>query len=117
MPSTVPNAGIAQQSVTYTPTATVNYNTASGTVSVSVSKKSADRTVANTIGIQNNADGTVTITFGGTPDAQYVVQASDNLAVPAWENVSTNTAGTDGYWTFTESTEPHPQRFYRLAKP
>ena len=59
----------------------------------------------------------VTVTFAGTPDAQYVVQASDNLAPPAWENVSTNTAGTDGQWTFTESTEHYPGRFYRSAKP
>jgi hypothetical protein len=71
----------------------------------------------NTIGIQNNADATVTVTFAGTPDARYLVHASDNLAPPAWENVSTNTAGTDGQWTFTESTERHPVRFYRSAKP
>ncbi len=71
----------------------------------------------STISIQNNADGTVTITFAGTPDAQYVVQASDNLATPAWENVSTNTAGTDGQWTFTESTDYHAARLYRSASP
>jgi hypothetical protein len=71
----------------------------------------------STIGIQNNADGTVTVTFAGTPDAQYVVQASDNLAPAAWENVSTNTAGTDGQWTFTESTGHHSVRFYRSARP
>jgi hypothetical protein len=71
----------------------------------------------STIGIQNNADGTVTVTFAGTPDAQFVVQASDNLAPGAWENVSTNTAGTDGQWTFTESTAHRPVRFYRSAKP
>ena len=71
----------------------------------------------STIGIQNNADGTVTVTFAGTPEAQYVVQASDNLAPPAWEDVSTNTAGTNGQWTFTESTEYHPTRFYRSVKP
>ena len=71
----------------------------------------------STIGIQNNADGTVTVTFAGTPAAQYVVQTSDNLAPPTWANVSTNTAGTDGQWTFTESTEHHPVRFYRSARP
>jgi hypothetical protein len=71
----------------------------------------------STIGIQNNADGTVTVTFAGTPDAQLVVQASDNLAPGAWENVSTNTAGTDGQWTFTVSTEHYPGRFYRSAIP
>jgi hypothetical protein len=33
-----------------------------------------------------------------------------------WVNVSTNTAGTDGTWTFEDSTAL-PQRFYRSAKP
>jgi hypothetical protein len=213
-PSTAPKAGTALQSVTYRPTDTTNYNTASSTASVTVNKASSATALVSsanpslqgwnvtftatvtlaalasttptgnvqfytngvalgspvaltdgvasfstadlpagtntvlaaclgdsnflgssnsllqvvvvvagksstpsTIGIQNNADGTVTITFAGTPDAQYVVQASDNLAPPAWENVSTNTAGTDGHWTLTESTEPHPVRFYRSARP
>ena len=72
----------------------------------------------STIGIQINTDGTVTVTSAGTPDAQYVVEASDNLVPRAWENVSTNTAGTDGQWTFAESTEHHPmRRSYRSAKP
>ena len=210
-PSTAPNVGTALQSVTYTPTDTADYNTATGTVSVTVNKASSATALVSsanpslqgsnvtftatvmpvvpasapptgsvqfyangvavgslvaltdgaaslstadlpagtnlvlaaylgdgnflgssnslgqvvhvvpgtpsTIGIQDNADGTVTVTFGGTPDAQYVVQASDNLAPPAWENVSTNTAGSDGQWTFTESTELHPGRCYRSAKP
>jgi hypothetical protein len=71
----------------------------------------------STIGIQNNGDGTVTVTFAGTPDAQYVVQAADNLTPTGWENISTNTAGTDGQWTFTESAEHHRARFYRSARP
>ncbi|MCX6925033.1 MAG: Ig-like domain repeat protein, partial [Verrucomicrobia bacterium] len=71
----------------------------------------------STIGIQMNADGTVTVTFVGTPEAQYMVQASDSVAPPAWENVSTNTAGTNGQWTFTEFTEHYPARFYRSAIP
>ena len=71
----------------------------------------------STIGIQNNANGTVTVTFVGTPDAQYVVQAADNLAAPVWENVSTNMAGADGKWTITESSDERPMRFYRSAIP
>ena len=71
----------------------------------------------STIGIQINTDGTVTVTFAGTPDGRYMVQASDNLAPAVWENVSTNTAGTDGQWTFTESTAGQPIRFYRAMAP
>ena len=70
-----------------------------------------------TIVIQDNGNGTVTRAFAGTPGAQYVVQASDDLAVPAWVNVSTNTAGTNGHWAVTETMTGHPIRFYRSAKP
>src|SRR6185369_5148102 len=43
-PSTKPNAGTANQPVTFTPTDTTNYNTVSGSVSVTVNK--ADPTVS-----------------------------------------------------------------------
>jgi hypothetical protein len=70
-----------------------------------------------TIVILDNGNGTVTLTFAGAPGAQYVVQASADLTAPAWANVSTNTAGADGHWTFTESMAGHSIRFYRSAKP
>ena len=44
-PSTAPNAGTASQSVTFTPTDTTNYNTATGTVSVTVNKANSSVTV------------------------------------------------------------------------
>jgi hypothetical protein len=70
------------------------------------------------LGLTANKDGTVTMTFQGTPGAQYLVQAVSNLGQPAgWENVSTNTAGPDGLWRFTDSTAAHPVHFYRAAKP
>jgi hypothetical protein len=72
----------------------------------------------STLSIAANGDGTVTVTFQGTPGAQYVVQASTDLASPvAWANVSTNTASSNGTWTFTESTVGYSQRFFRSAKP
>jgi hypothetical protein len=70
-----------------------------------------------TIGIRNNGDESVTVSFSGTPNVAYVVQVTDNLAAPMWENVSTNAAGPDGKWTFEDSTDGHGQRFYRAAKP
>jgi hypothetical protein len=72
----------------------------------------------STLGLTAHYDGTVTITFQGTPGAQYLVQAVSDLGQSAgWENVSTNIAGPDGRWTFTESMAAHSQRFYRSAKP
>ncbi|HWX20041.1 MAG TPA: MBG domain-containing protein, partial [Candidatus Binatia bacterium] len=67
-----------------------------------------------TVGISKNGNGTVTVTFRGTPGVQYVVQATSSLP-NLWQNVSTNTAGTNGLWTFTDSMANHPQRFYRAA--
>jgi hypothetical protein len=72
----------------------------------------------STLGIKGNGDGTATVSFAGTPEAQYVVQTATDLAPPVvWMNVSTNTAGADGRWTFTDSTGSGLPRFYRSAKP
>ena len=72
----------------------------------------------STLGIQSNSGGTLTVTFSGTPGAEYVVQASSNLVSPvAWSNVSTNIAGIDGRWTFTDATANQPIRFYRAIAP
>ena len=70
-----------------------------------------------TSGIKNNGNGTVTVSFSGTPYVEYVVQASVSLIAPLWVNVSTNLAGADGMWTFEDFTRRDPQRFYRSAKP
>ena len=69
-----------------------------------------------TAGIKNNRDGTVTVSFSGTPYAEYVVQASARLVPSLWQNVSTNVAGADGRWTFEEATGRDPQRFYRAVR-
>jgi hypothetical protein len=69
-----------------------------------------------TLGITANVNGTVTVTFQGTPGGQYVVQATTSLNQPTlWSNVSTNVAGVDGLWTYTDSTT-QPQAFYRAAR-
>ena len=70
-----------------------------------------------TTGIKNNGDGIVTVSFSGTPNVEYVVQASGDLFAPVWENVSTNVAGADGRWTFEDSTALQRQRYYRSANP
>jgi hypothetical protein len=69
-----------------------------------------------TLGIKANSNGTVTVMFQGTPGGQYVVQATTGLVSPiSWSNVSTNTAGADGLWMYTDSSG-QPQAFYRAAK-
>jgi trimeric autotransporter adhesin len=73
--------------------------------------------IPSTVSIQENGDGTVTVTFAGTPNGQYVVEAADSVAAPVWENISTNTAGGDGRWNITEPKGGYSARFYRSAKP
>jgi hypothetical protein len=69
-----------------------------------------------TLGIVANGNGTVTVTFQGTPGGQYIVQSTASLSQPiTWSNVSTNTAGVDGSWIYTDSTT-QPQAFYRAGK-
>jgi hypothetical protein len=70
-----------------------------------------------TLGVKNNGDGTVIVTFEGTPGGQYLVQTTDALASMPWSNISTNVAGPDGVWTVTESMTNHVQQFFRSAKP
>jgi hypothetical protein len=70
------------------------------------------------LAIRDNNDGTITVTFTGTPGSQYLIQATANLSAPsAWAIVATNTAGPDGSCTFTDSKTTQPQRFYRALSP
>ena len=65
----------------------------------------------------DNGDGTVSITFTGTPGAQYLLQTAPDLAPPIWTTISTNVPDTTGVATFTDSSATAASRFYRAAKP
>ena len=69
-------------------------------------------------GIILNPDGSVTINFSGGA-ATNLVQVSTNLSSPAfWQTISTNAAGTNGLWQFTDTNvNTNPFRFYRSATP
>lgn len=61
-------------------------------------------------------NGVVNITFFGIPNYTYVVQTTTNLSVPWW-TLSTNTAGTNGIWLFTDLNATNAQQYYRSAQP
>ena len=107
-PSTAPNAGTMSQGVTFTPTDTANYNTATTTVNVTVAKAAATFTLA---GLNQAYDGTAknvvvtlspstlptTVTYNGSTsvptnagsytvvatvnDANYEGSATDTLVI------------------------------------
>jgi len=71
------------------------------------------------LSVVDNADGTFTLTFAGTPQAQYYVVAHSDLAAPmsSWAPLagSTNTVtNTSGLWSHTV-TNTGAQQFYRSA--
>jgi hypothetical protein len=58
------------------------------------------------------------LTFGGAAGSSYVLQAATSLSAPInWQPVFTNTADSNGNWTFTGTNLSGPALFYRLALP
>ena len=62
-------------------------------------------------------NGTAIISLAGTNAVTYVTQSTTNLTVNVWIPISTNTPGTDGVWTVTNSIVNQPQKFYRTLIP
>ncbi len=68
--------------------------------------------------IVQNVDGSVTISFLGSPNSTNVVQAAVSLTPPvAWQNLSTNVADANGAWQFTDSNASTTTKFYRSYAP
>jgi hypothetical protein len=68
------------------------------------------------VGIADNHDNTITLTFVGTMQAQYYVATASDMTQPAsWSALagSTNTVtATNGLWYCTV-TNSEPHRYYR----
>jgi len=62
--------------------------------------------------------GVLSLRFAGLPGGGYWLETATNLTQPAWVSISTNTAGNDGTWQFTDTNAagPTPQ-FYRVHRP
>jgi fibronectin-binding autotransporter adhesin len=61
-------------------------------------------------------NGVVNIKFFGIPAYAYVVATTTNLDT-AWWPLSTNTAGSDGSWQFTDLNATNAQQYYRMQQP
>ncbi len=69
-------------------------------------------------GILLNSNRSVTVDFLGTVGATYRVQGATNLPGAPWLDLSTNLAGTNGVWQFTDPSPTNlPARFYRAVTP
>jgi len=69
--------------------------------------------------ITPQSDGTVALSFAGTPNSTNRLWVATNLGPPAvWSPLSTNVAGPDGTWRFTDSSAVGwACRFYRVSMP
>ena len=73
-------------------------------------------TIPSIIGLGNGANGGVTLSLSGAPGHTYVLEATSNLLSPGgWLPLFTNTLGTNGVWSFTDTQATnYPIQFYRL---
>jgi hypothetical protein len=64
-----------------------------------------------------NLDGSVALNFVSPPGTTNEVLCATNLTPPVvWQPISTNVAGPDGTWTFTDTNAMvSPARFYRSS--
>jgi hypothetical protein len=63
------------------------------------------------MGIPTN--GVVTIQFFGIPGTNYLVETATNVIFTPYWPLSTNSAGSDGSWQFTDTHATNQQQFYR----
>ena len=64
----------------------------------------------------NHQNGVVNLKFFGIPTCTYVVQTTANVS-SLWWSSSTNTAGSDGSWVFTDLNTTNTQQYYRTSQP
>jgi len=86
----------------------------------SVTSALVSLTVATSPEIYNtirNSEGSLALSCVSPPGSTNLVQVATNLAPPVlWQTISTNIAGPDGDWQFTDTnTANSPARFYRSA--
>lgn len=82
--------------------------TATGTVNVTVTAM----TGFNQLNIESLGGGTVRLTYLGIPGFSYALDWRTNLTAGDWVPVITNTAATNGFMVFT-NTSGEPVNFYR----
>ena len=90
--------------------------TGAGIVNVTVAPASTNYYTQNyTTPPVVNGNGSITLNLASIPGSTNLVERTGNLTPPiSWTVISTNVAGANGLWQFTDPTPPSPA-FYRTA--
>jgi hypothetical protein len=113
-PSTAPNAGTANQSVTFTPTDNTNYNTTTANVSVSVNKANqtitfgalADKTTDDTpFALTATASSGITVSYSSSNTAVATVAGSTVTIVGAGQTTITASQAGDANYNAATSVD------------
>jgi autotransporter-associated beta strand protein len=90
--------------------------TGAGIVNVTVAPASTNYYTQNyTTPPVVNGNGSITLNLASIPGSTNLVERTTNLTPPIiWTTISTNVAGANGLWQFTDPTPPSPA-FYRTA--
>lgn len=69
--------------------------------------------------LSRDANGSINLFCQGMPGLTHRISATMDLSQPAaWQVISTNQAGADGTWQFTDTNAVnYPRRFYRASLP
>ena len=99
-------------------TASTNIVGSTNSISVTISSEASSPPV-NITSVTRLANGAVQLNFSGTPNYTYLIEVTTNLTSPiTWTILSTNTAGTNGLFQYTDtSATNYPGRYYRTAVP
>jgi autotransporter-associated beta strand protein len=93
-----------------------NGGSATGVINIAISGGSLNQT-QNITGITPNPDGSVTIYFASVPNTTNIVQRTASVVSPAWTDISTNVAGANGLWNYTDGPPAPPSpSFYRSQR-
>jgi hypothetical protein len=107
--------------------AAVDADALNGSATFTVSASGASNVLVTVVELDKDAppqftsislsNGLLRLQVLGFPGSNYVLQASTNLAPPAWLSTATNTADGGGLVQFTNAGEPaFPQRFFRARR-
>jgi hypothetical protein len=112
-PSTAPNAGTANQGVTFTPTDTANYNPATGTVDVTVAKASqtinfpwlANGTVGGSATLTATSSSGLPVSYVSSDTSVAMISGSTvNFVGVGLVNITASQAGDSNYEAASDDT-------------